>query len=404
VVLKRGVVSDILSLSKQSSQKEELMASETTQTHDTPNKGELYLAIEMSRKEWKLAFTVGMGQDPRLRSVTGRDLDDLLREITLSKKRFGLGEAVVVRSCYEAGRDGFYLARYLAVQGVNNLVVDSASIEVNRRFRRAKTDRMDAGKLLSMLVRYHQGERKVWSVVHVPSVEVEDQRQLHRELMALKKERTHHINRMKGLLASQGVELEIRSDFPTELESATLWDGSPLRARLQARLLREYERYQQVKGQVKELEGQRLECIRRAEGPVMDQVRQLLRLKGIGVNSAWLYVMEFFSWRGFRNRRELGSLAGLTPTPYQSGESARERGISKAGNQPVRSLAIEIAWAWLRFQPDSQLSQWYQARFAQGSSRMRRIGIVALARKLLVALWRYLETGLPPQGAILSDP
>jgi transposase len=365
VVLKRGVVSDILSLSEQSSQKEEFMASETTQTHDTPNKGELYLAIEMSRKEWKLAFTIGMGQDPRLRSVTGRDLDGLLREIALSKKRFGLGEEEEVRSCYEAGRDGFYLARYLAVQGVNNLVVDSASIEVNRRFRRAKTDRMDAGKLLSMLVRYHQGERKVWSVVHVPSVEVEDQRQLHRELMALKKERTHHINRMKGLLASQGVELEIRSDFPTGLESATLWDGSPLPARLQARLL---------------------------------------RLKGVGVNSAWLYVMEFFSWRGFRNRRELGSLAGLTPTPYQSGESARERGISKAGNQPVRSLAIEIAWAWLRFQPDSQLSQWYQARFAQGSSRMRRIGIVALARKLLVALWRYLETGLPPQGAILSDP
>ena len=181
-------------------------------------------------------------------------------------------------------------------------------------------------------------------------------------------------------------------------------DGSPLSARLQARLLREYERYQQVKRQVKELEGQRLECLRREEGPGMDQVRQLLQLKGIGVNSAWLYVMGFFSWRGFHNRRELGSLAGLTPTPYQSGESARERGISKAGNQPVRSLAIEIAWAWLRFQPDSQLSQWYQARFAQGSNRMRRIGIVALARKLQVALWRYLETGLPPQGAILSDP
>jgi len=380
------------------------MASETTQTHDTPKVQELYLAIEMSQSEWKLAFTIGLGQDPRLRNLVARDLGGLLEEIELSKKRFGLGKQVVVRSCYEAGRDGFYLHRYLQAQGVSNLVVDSASIEVNRRFRRAKTDRLDAGKLLSMLVRYHQGERKVWSVVHVPKPEEEDQRQLHRELMALKKERTHHINRVKGLLASQGVTLEIRSDFQAQLESLRVWDGTPLGTRLQARLSREYIRYQLCKEQIRELEALRLDCIRHAEGPAMDQVRQLLRLKGIGVNSAWLYVMEFFSWRAFRNRRELGALAGLTPTPYQSGESARERGISKAGNQPVRAIAIEIAWAWLRFQPASQLSQWYQDRFAHGSSRVRRIGIVALARKLLVALWRYLETGQPPQGAIMSNP
>jgi transposase len=380
------------------------MASETTQTHDTPKLQELYLAIEMSQKEWKLAFTIGLGQDPRLRSLVAQDLAGLLQEIELSTRRFKMGKDVMVRSCYEAGRDGFYLHRYLQAQGVSNLVVDSASIEVNRRFRRAKTDRMDVGKLLSMLVRYYQGERKVWSVVHAPNAEEEDQRQLHRELMGLKKERTHHINRVKGLLASQGVALEIRADFQAELESVRLWDGRPLAARLQARLRREYTRYELCKEQIRELEALRLECIRQADGSAMDQVRQLLRLKGIGVNSAWLYVMEFFSWRAFRNRRELGSLSGLTPTPYQSGESARERGISKAGNQPVRALAIEIAWAWLRYQPASQLSQWYQVRFAHGSSRVRRIGIVALARKLLVALWRYLETGQPPQGAIMSTP
>jgi transposase len=136
---------------------------------------------------------------------------------------------------------------------------------------------------------------------------------------------------------------------------------------------------------------------------VAEQVRQLLRLKGIGMNSAWLYVMEFFSWRGFHNRREVGSLAVLTPTPYQSGDSAKEQGISKAGNRQIRAMAIEIAWAWLRFQPDSRLSSWYQERFGKGSSRVRRIGIVALARKLLIALWQYLETGIPPEGAYLIN-
>lgn len=380
------------------------MNPEMTQINDTPNSPNLYMALELSQSEWKLAFTIGLGQAPRLRALDARDLTKFNEEIRLAKIRFELPEETRVCSCYEAGRDGFWLHRYLQSQNVNNLVVDSASIEVNRRFRRAKTDRMDATKLLSMLVRYHQGERKVWSVVHVPSPEVEDQRQLHREMLALKKERTYHINRSKALLASQGVVLEIRSDFLQALADVRLWDGTDLPEHLHTRLQHEYARYQQVQEQIKALEAQRLECIRHADGPAMEQVRQLLRLKGIGVNSAWLYVMEFFSWRAFHNRRELGSLSGLTPTPYQSGESAHERGISKAGNRPVRAIAIEIAWSWLRFQPTSQLSQWYQARFAKGNSRTRRIGIVALARKLLVALWRYLETGQPPSGAILSNP
>jgi transposase len=253
-----------------------------------------------------------------------------------------------------------------------------------------------------MLIRYHHGEPKVWSVVHVPSVEVEDQRQLHRELMALKREQTHHINRLKGLLVSQGVVLEVKQDFVEELAEVRLWDGSKIGAGLRVLLEREVVRLELVHDQIHELETQRKELLKNSSEPAMEQVRRLLQLKGIGMNSAWVDVMEFFAWRDFHNRREVAALAGLTPTPYSSGESAREVGISKAGNRPVRALAIEIAWSWLRNQPNSQLSRWYRKRFAQGGSRVRRIGIVALARKLLIALWQYGEYGVLPEGAQLK--
>ena len=375
------------------------MATETTQTNHTMIPQTLYMALELSNTNWRLGFTIGLGQPPRLRKLQARDVKGLMEEISLGKVRFGLPGGVAVMSCYEAGRDGFWLHRFLIAQGVRNVVVDSASIEVNRRKRRAKTDRMDVGKLLTMLIRSVQGERKVWSVVNPPSPEEEDQRQLHRDLMALKRERTHHINRIKGLLASQGVKLEIRVDFLEQLEAVRLWDGSELRAGLQNRLEREYQRYQLVQEQIRAINKIRRATIHTSDTPAIEQVRQLMRLKGIGVNSAWVYVMEFFAWRGFRNRRELGSLAGLAPTPYQSGDGGREQGISKAGNRAVRAMAIEIAWAWVRHQPDSALSRWYQERFGHGNSRMRRIGIVALARKLLIALWRYLELGVIPEGA-----
>jgi transposase len=322
-----------------------------------------------------------------------------MEEIRKSKERFDLSANTPVMSCYEAGRDGFWLHRFLIAQGVNNQVVDSASIEVNRRKRRVKTDRIDVGKLLTMLVRAAQGEHKVWSVVNPPSAEEEDQRQLHRDLMALKRERTHHINRIKGLLASQGVKMAVKTNFLTQLETVRLWDGSGLGIGLQDRLKREYQRYQLVQEQIRQIDQIRGEAIRYGDTPALKQIRQLLRLKGIGVNCAWVYVMEFFAWRNFRNRRELGALAGLTPTPYLSGGGGREQGISKAGNRPVRAMAIEIAWSWVRHQPDSALSRWYQKRFGHGNSRIRRIGIVALARKLLIALWRYLELGVIPEGA-----
>jgi transposase len=375
----------------------------TRSINDTPSTQYLYIAIELSNEKWKLGFTVGFGQKPRLREVDARDTAGLMKEIQLAKVRLGLMEAAPVRGCYEAGRDGFWLHRFLLAHGLTNLVVDSSSIEVNRRKRRAKSDRLDVGKLLTMLLRYYQGEKKVWSVVHVPSPEEEDQRQLQRELIALRTEQTHYINQIKGLLASQGVVLPVQKDFLTRLEAAHLWDGSPLPQALQERLKRDHERYQQVRQQIAQLEKEREEILHTSTAPAVEQVRRLLRLKGIGMESAWLYVMEFFAWRDFHNRWEVGSLAGLTPTPYQSGESNREQGISKAGNRRIRTMAVEIAWVWLKYQPESQLSCWYAERFGQGNSRARRIGIVALARRLLVDLWKYLQTGAIPEGAVLKS-
>lgn len=362
----------------------------------------LYLAFELSEAHWKLGLTIGVGQRPRERNIRSCDLVALRDEIQRAKKRFDLPASVMVVSCYEAGRDGFWLHRYLTQEGIENLVVDSSSIEVNRRQRRAKTDRMDVEKLLSQLIRYRSGDRKVWSVVHVPSVEDEDRRHLNRELSAAKKDRTRHSNRIKGLLVGQGIRLAIKDDFLDRLDAVRTWDGLPLPSGLQVRIRREYERMKLAGRQIKELEMERIEAIRHSEEPSVDMVRQLLQLKGIGLNSAWLYTMEFFSWRKFKNRKEVGALAGLTPTPHESGSRSRERGMSKAGNRHIRGMAVEIAWGWLRYQPDSELTLWYERRFGHGSSRMRRIGIVALARKLLVELWRYLETGVIPKGAVLK--
>ena len=281
-------------------------------------------------------------------------------------------------------------------------MVDSASIEVNRRHRRAKTDRLDVQKLLMMLLRHAAGERKVWSIVRVPSVEEEDRRQLHRALATAKQDRTRVINRIKGLLASQGLVMPHGGDFPQQLEHLRLWDGAPLPAGLRPRLDQEWEHVQALAQRITQLEAARRTVLQTAEDAVTQKVQQLLMLKGIGINSAWLFVMEFFGWRALRNRKEVGALSGLTPTPYASGNTAYEQGIAKAGNAHIRAMAIEMSWGWLRFQPQSALTQWYQQRFGHGSRRLRRIGIVALARKLLIALWRFIETGVVPDGAALK--
>lgn len=278
------------------------------QSNDIPKTGVLYLAFELGEKDWKLAFTIGAGQKPRLRSMPARDLPRLQEEIVKAKKRFGLAADAVVRSCYEAGRDGFWLHRHLLAGGVDNSVVDSASIEVNRRQRRAKTDRLDAGNLLGLLVRFHGGEKKVWSVVRVPSAADEDARQLHRELEELKDERTMHVNRIKGLLVSQGLAAAaVGKDFAVWLEEARLWDGLPVPQDLQQRLLRELERWQLLDRQIKALEHERRQRIRNDATPHVNKVRSLMDLWGIGLNGAWVLVFELFAWRRFNNRKQVGS-------------------------------------------------------------------------------------------------
>jgi transposase len=362
----------------------------------------LFLAFELGENKWKLGCTTGAAQRPRERHVPAGDCQAVLEEIRRAKSRFGLPEEARVVSCYEAGRDGFWLHRFVVSQGVENVVVDSASIEVNRRYRRAKTDRLDVHKLLTMLLRHAAGEKKVWSVVRVPSVADEDRRQLHRELLTTKRDRTRVSNRIKGLLAGYGIRMGLHGDVETQLDEVRQWDGAPLPAALRARLKREWQKVQQLTEQIGGLEAERRATLRTSEERAMEKVRQLATLRGIGVNSAWLFVMEFFAWRDLQTAKQVGALAGLTPTPYQSGQASRELGITKAGNGYMRTLAIEIAWGWVRFQLESTLTQWYQARFGQGSARLRKIGIVALARKLLIALWRFLRTGELPAGAVLK--
>jgi len=379
------------------------MKTETTLRDEyNASQGHLYMAFELSQSKWKLGFSIGFGQKLRIRTIKARNLAALQAEIKAAKKCFGLPEDAPILSCYEAGREGFWLHRFLQSKGIENLVIDSSSIEVNRKAKRVKTDRLDARKLLMMLMRYYLGEERVWNIVNAPSPQAEDHRHLHRELGTLKAERTRHINRIKGLLVGQGIDIAITGDFLARLDTICLWNGSPLLPGLRSRLEYEYQGLRFVEEQIKALEAERLDLIRHSTRADVELVRQLLRLKGIGVASAWLFVMEFFAWRQFRNRREVGALSGLTPTPFQSGDDAREQGISKEGNTFVRSIAIQIAWGWLHHQPDSKLSHWYQKRFGHGGKRLRKIGIVAVARKLLIDCWYYLETGTVPEGVQLK--
>ena len=375
----------------------------TCHVQENTTAGTLFVAFELSEKTWKLGFTTGHGQKPRERTVPARHQERVLEEIAHAKRRLGLPDTAPVVSCYEAGREGFWLQRFLQAHGITNQVVDSSAIEVNRRRRRAKSDGLDVRKLLSMLMRYHHGERQVWQVVKVPSIEAEDHRHLHRDLETLKQERASTTTRIKGLLSSQGLRVTSLTKLPEQLEALRLWDGSPVPPGLRCRVLRVYAHHTFLSEQIAAVEAERRAQLQASTDAKIDKVRQLRLLKGIGINGAWLLVMEFFGWRAFKNRREVGGLAGCTPTPYQSGESAREQGITKSGNRHVRWMTTELAWSWLRFQPDSALSCWFRERFGGGGKRLRRIGIVAVARKLLIALWRFLQTGVLPAGAVLKE-
>lgn len=367
----------------------------------------LLLALDLGNTTWKLAFgRAGADAPPRLRTIPARSLAQLRAELATAQQRLGLPPGAPVVSCYEAGRDGFWLHRALTTLGLTNLVVDSSSIEVTRRAKQAKSDRLDTTALLTKLARHVRGDRDVWSVVHVPSVEDEDRRQLHRELWMITRERTRVVNRIKGLLALHGIVLADRG-LPRDLPPASdlpTWNGAPLPTAAQARLEREWTRLTTLRREIRALIATRRALLAADDpaDPTLPMVRRLLALRAIGEVSAWIYTTEFFAWRQFRNRRQVGAAAGLCSTRRGSGDRQQEHGISKAGNRYLRSLAIELAWSWLRRQPQSGLSQWYMRRFASGGARLRRIGIVALARKLLIALWRYLETGILPEGAVLK--
>jgi len=357
----------------------------------------LYIAFELAQRHWRLAFTDAV-ERPRLVTIEAGDQVAVKAAIAKARTHFGLDKAAPVVSCYEAGRDGFWLHRWLLECGVENLIVDSGSIEVNRRQRRAKTDRLDALKLLSMLMRYVGGERRVWTVLHVPTPEQEDARRPHRERERLERERLAHSNRIRGLLMLHNIRVKtIGGPKWRQRLEALRWH---LPAQLWAEIGRENERLTLLLEQMRALEAEREQSLARAD-PMRDTTAKLVKLVSIGPTSAWVLTREVF-WRTLRNRREVANCAGLAPTPYASGESAREQGISKAGNRRVRVLTVQLAWCWLRYQPRSALAQWFNARFAGGGSRIRRIGIVALARRLLIALWRYVEYGVIPEGATLK--
>lgn len=362
----------------------------------------LCMAIESGASEWKLYFSIGLGQHPRQRTVPARRLDWLTAEVERAKKHFGLAADAPVASCYEAGRDGFWLHRALRAEGIANEVIESASIEVSRQKRRAKTDGIDGGALLRLLWRYHNGERDAIRIVRAPSVEDEDARELHRELVRTKQDRAAVTNRIKGLLFKYGIHLEDLKDLAAKLPRLRMWNGMPLPKWITEVLRLEWSRVQLLTEQIGHIVKERRRLLREEKDRTTECVRKLMRVRAIGENAAWIFATELFGWRDFKNRREVGGLAGLTGTPYQSGTTNREQGISKAGNRWVRGIVIEIAWLWRRYQPQSELSQWYERKYGHGSSRMRRIGIVALARKLLIELWRYLETGTPPAGALLK--
>jgi transposase len=351
----------------------------------------MYMAMELSASTWGLAFS----NEEKVRQITALagDQAGLLRQVQRAKEKLGLAADAPVVCCYEAGRDGFWIHRFLERAGIRNYVVDAASIEVNRRKRRVKTDRLDAERLVRMLMRYEKGERTVWRVARVPSEAAEDERRLHREIQRLKQERTSHCNRIRGLLVLHGVRLGRQAIVGLAVARLRTWDGQEVPVALRAELLRVLVK------QIKEMEQtqeQRIKTPQTASDRVASTLHQL---RAVGPVSAWILSKEFFGWRTFRNRREVGALAGLTGTPYSSGSSERDQGISKAGNRHVRWVMIELSWRWLQLQPASALSQWFWARFGHGNARMRRIGIVALARKLLVALWKYVDHGEVPAGA-----
>lgn len=379
-------------------------------TTDTPaavgEHATMYVAFELGAKKWKLGIVLPDSKRLSRYPIAGGDIEAAWRLIrkAQAKAEKQVGGPVRIVSCYEAGYDGFWLHRWLEEHGVQNRVLDPASLPVNRRQRRAKTDRLDLEQLIAAVRRHEWGDRLACRVVHVPTVAQEDERRLWRERDRLSKERTAHTNRIKGLLHGQGVRAAQprRKGFCSWLLTVQTGDGHALSAHLLAELAREHARLMLVQQQIAQIEAQARAARQAAvPGTMAAGVEQLIKLHSVGPDSGHTLVGEAF-WRDFRNQRQVGSYFGLTGTPYDSGESVREQGISKAGNPRARKIAIQLAWLWLQHQPDSALSRWFKQRVGDRQGVIKRIAIVALARKLMVALWRFLTCGLVPQGARLS--
>jgi transposase len=367
------------------------------------------LAIELSKKSWIVAVNTPLSDKIsryRLKPCDWKELLKLVERIRTQVAR-GLKKRVEVVSCYEAGYDGFWLHRLLETRGIRNYVIDPASLQVDRRARRPKTDNADVERLLRSLMAYLRGEPKAWSVARVPSVAEEDDRRLHRERARLIGERIQHVNRIKGLLAIHGIYdyQPMRGDRLQRLERLRTADDRILPPRLQAEIVRELQRLELVLGMIKTLERERdaiaSAAKTRAEHCNAKKIQDLVKIKCIGPEFATTLVGEVF-YRSFNNRQQLAGYVGLTPAHFQSGPMCRDQGISKAGNAKARTTMIELAWLWLRHQPTTRLSAWFQVRVGNLKGRIRRITIVAVARKLLIALWRYLETGVLPEGIILK--
>lgn len=372
----------------------------TVRSEVSVNESVLYVAFELGKKDWKMAMTSGFGIAPVLRTVAAGDLSAIARVIEAARGRFGLPVTGRVVSCYEAGRDGFWVHWALAHLGIANRVVDSASIEIKRRARRTKTDRLDALKLVTMLVRVCHGEQRVWAEVRVPTRAAEAARHVSRERTALTQERTRLRNQIGSWLATAGCRVSARQREETAWWTrARDWADAPLPEAVQARIARAEARLALIAEQIDGIETVQRAAVE-AAAPASALV-QLVRLKGIATTSASVLVDEGLVWRAFQNRRQIGGLLGFAPAKYDSGETSRDQGITRAGNKRLQSVMVQLAWGWLQWQRQSALTRWYQARFGQGK-RTRKVGIVALARKLLIALWRYVRDGVIPTGAVLK--
>lgn len=379
-------------------------------TMDTPaapgEHGTMYVAFELSKAKWKIGIVLPGSPKMSRYTVAGGEtaaLAELLRR-KRAEAAGRQGGPVRVISCYEAGYDGFWLHRWLGEQGVENRVLDPASIEVERRKRRVKTDRIDLEKLMRVLLALCRGEPRVCSLARPPSVAEEDAKRRHRERERLIKERGAHTNRIKALLHGQGIREAnpLAKGFLRVLGKCRTGDGRELPPVLAREIAREHARLLLLIEQVAAVEAEIRATMQAATaGSPAAKAAQLARLKSIGETTAQVLAHEVY-YRDFANRRQVGGFVGLTGTPYDSGATRREQGISKAGNPRARAALVELAWFWLVHQPDSKLTCWFKARVGDLKGRVRKIAIVALARKLAVALWRYLETGLVPEGAVLK--